>query len=369
MKKNKITKIIITSISAIIIALLIFLILKTNKLQNRIEIITGDDIIDITPLNKEFDFKLFQESLIKSLENQEQSIAVIYAKKNIEILQENNDSQEVVIETTKKLEGNGIIISNDGYILTNKHVVKEKDTEYTVILENQEFIADKIWYDDWLDLAIIKIKVIDPLLPVKIIKIQDTVKIWQIVFALKKDPDIKETIVKMWIINSKNQKFKIENNNVYVGLLKTSTAIEPWFSWWPLVNLNGEIIGINTAIDNVEYWASYSLPINQEFINQTIASIKESWKIIRPYIGIKYEDSPIWIKITEVNEWLPWKNVWLQVNDIIYGINNISVNYNNFLYQLYTFKVNKQIVLNIQRWSHKEEIQITLWAKEDLNNK
>jgi S1-C subfamily serine protease len=220
-----------------------------------------------------------------------------------------------------------------------------------------------------LDLAIIKVKVENLLVPAKIVKIQDSVKIWQIVFALKKDTDIKETIIKMWIINSKNQKFKIEKNNIYVGLLKTSTAIEPWFSWWPLVDLNWEIIWINTAIDNIEYWASYSLPINQEFINQTIFSIKESWKIIRPYIGIKYEDSPIWIKITEVIPGLNWDIAWLKVNDIIYGINNTDVNYNNFLYQLYTFKINKEIILNIQRGNHKEEIQISLWTESELDNK
>ena len=369
MKKNNITKIIITGISAIIIVLLIILILKTNKLQYKVWIITWEDTVDITPLKQEFDFNLFQNTLLKNLENQEKSLVAIYAKKNIEILQENNDSQETIIETTKKLEGNGVVISNDGYILTNKHVVQDKNTEYTIILEDQEFKVDKIWYDDWLDLAIIKIKVINPLIPVKIIKIQDTVKIWQTVFALKKDPDIKETIVKIWIINSKNQKFKIEKNSIYVWLLKTSTAIEPWFSWWPLINLNGETIWINTAIDNIEYWASYSLPINQEFINQTISSIKESWKIIRPYIGIKYEENPIWIKITEINEWFILNNEWLQINDIIYGINNIPTNYSNFLYQLYTFKVNKQIILNIQRWNHKEEVQITLWKREDLNNK
>lgn len=367
MKKNKITKIIITSAIGIVIVLLVFLILKTNKLQNRVEIITWDDVVDITPFQKEFDFKLFQESLINIIENQEKSLVAIYAKKNIEILQENEDLQEMVIETTNKLQWNGIVISNDGYILTNKHVVQEKNAEYTLILNSKEFLADKIWYDDWLDLAVIKIKTKDPFVPVKIINIQDDLKIWQIVFALKKDPDIKETIVKIWIINSKNQKFKIENNNIYIGLLKTSTAIEPWFSWWPLINLNWEVVGINTAIDNIEYWASYSLPINQEFINQTISSIKESGKIIRPYLGIKYEEEHLWIRITEIIKWFKWESAWLQINDIIYGINNIDINYNDFLYQLYTFKVNKQVILNVQRWNHKEEIQITLWTKEELN--
>ena len=122
---------------------------------------------------------------------------------------------------------------------------------------------DKIRYDDGL-VSNYKNQNEDYLTS-KIKKIQDKNTIWQTVFALKKDPDIWETITKMWIINSLNQKFKMDNNNVYVWLIKTSTAIEPWFSGWPLINLNWEIIGINTAIDNLEYGASYSLPINQVY--------------------------------------------------------------------------------------------------------
>jgi S1-C subfamily serine protease len=192
----------------------------------------------------------------------------------------------------------------------------------------------------------------------------DTVDISDVVFAIKNDPDIDEYIVKWGIINSKNQKFEIQNNNnIYVWLIKNSTSIEWGFSGWPLINLNWEVIWINTAIDNIEYSASYALPISQEFINQTLASIKESWQIIRPYLWIEYSDSDFLVKITNIIEWSPASKTELSVWDIIVWINNIPITYNNFMYNLYTYKVWKQITLNILASDHKKDIQITIWKE------
>ena len=376
MIKNKYKIIVSSTISIIIIIFFTLTFLKLNKLQNKVNTITWEDIVDITQYQKDFDFKLFEDSIIKNLWELDNNIVAIYAKKSIEIFQEweelqedskedsQENSQKVSIETVSKLEGNGIILTNDWYILTNKHVVQDENAEYKIISNLGEFPVDKIRYDVGLDLAVIKIKVKENLTPAKIKKIKEKNRIWQTVIALKRDPDINETIVKMWIINSLNQKFKIENNNIYVWFIKTSTAIEPWFSWWPLVDLNWEIIWINTAIDNIEYGASYSLPINQEFINQTIASIKESGSIIRPIIWIKYEAHPMWIKVTLVESWSNAEKAWLEVSDIIFSINNIDINYNNFLYELYTYKANKEVIFNIQKGNHKQEIQITLWTKK-----
>lgn len=375
MKKNKL-RIIITSILwAIIIILLIFLILRTNKLKHNIEIITWKDLVDITPSKETFNLSLFQESLIASIKNNKESIAWIYATKNIEIIDESGKTQQTNIKSTKILQWNGIVISNDGYILTSQHVVGDLKANYTINLNNKEFNTDKIRYDKWLDIAIIKIKVTEPLIPVKIIDISDNTQIWQIVFALKNDPETQEIITKMWIINSKNQKFKLDkenwNNNIYIWLLQTSTAIEPWFSWWPLININWEVIWINTAIDNIEYWASYSLPITQEFINQTISSIKESSKIIRPYIWIEYKQNTkqniVGITITKIIKDSPADIAWVKINDIVYGMNNNSINYNNFLYQLYTYKPQKNIILNIQRGEFKQDIQLKIWRHENIN--
>ncbi len=368
-KKNKQNTIIIVLISIIVI-ILIFLIVSLFTIRKNIHQITWDDIIDITPKEKTFDFETFQNSLLKNIETNQDSIAAIYAQKNIEIIddsvnEQESKKQETKIETIKTLQWNGIIISPDGYIISNQHVLEDINANYTVKINDQEFEVSKIWYDEWLDLAIIKINVKEELIPATIKQIDQTIKIWQTVFALKYDPENQETIIKMGIINSKNQKFKIDDNRTYVWFLQTSTAIEPGFSWGPLLDIYGEVIWINTAIDNIEYWASYSLPINQEFVNQTISSIKESGKIIRPYIGIKYEMNSLWLLITEVEENSPAQDAWLQIWDIIYGINDIPTNYNNFLYQLYTYKVDKEIVLNIKRGNFNEDLQIKLWIKEN----
>jgi S1-C subfamily serine protease len=379
MNKAKIQTIAISITWCIMATLLIFLILKTNKLQYNLEVITWEDLIDITPIQKVFDLTLFQESFLKNIKDTEQSIVWIYEQKSIELLNENIDEngeiQTTNIETVKVLQWNWIIISNDGYIITNKHVVEDLKSKYTISLtkleDNKinylEFNADKIRYDDWLDLAIIKIKTTQPLVPAKIINISQDTDIWQIVFALKSDPEIWETITKIWIINSKNQKFKINKqdweDNVYIWLLQNSTAIEPWFSGWPLIDINWKIIWINTAIDNIEYWASYALPLTQEFINQTISSIKESSKIIRPYLWIEYKQNINWIQITKIIKNSPADIAWVEMNDVIYSINDNPIKYNNFLYQLYTYKPKKNIILNIQREKFKQDIQINLWIK------
>lgn len=378
MNKNKILTTTLSLFGIAIVILLIFLILKTNKLQYNLEMITGQEIVDITPKQKDFDLTLFQEKLLNWIENNKSSIVWIYAKKEIELLADSQNTDDIKeweitnidikkskIETIKTLQWNGIIISEDWYIITNQHVVEDLKSNYTVILDDQEFTVNKIRNDDWLDLAIIKISVTQKLKPARFKNLTNTNTIWEIVFALKNNPTSQEIITKMWIINSKNQKFKMDNNRTYVWLIQTSTAIEPWFSGWPLININWDVIAINTAIDNIEYWASYSLPLSQEFINQTISSIKESSKIIRPYIWIEYNNQDDSIIVTKIHQNSPASNTELEIWDIIYGINNDNVNYNNFLYQLYTYKPNKNIILNIQKDKFKQDIQIKLWIEEN----
>jgi len=370
MNKNKILTIALSLFGVTITILLIFLILKTNKLQYNFEMITGQDIVDITPIKKEFDLNLFQDNLINSIEKNKSIVVWIYAQKEIELFEDNIDSDKPTtektkstIETIKTLQWNWIIVSNDGYIITNQHVVENLKANYTVILDNQEFEANKIRTDDWLDLAVIKITVTQQLNQAKFWQITDINKIGQIVFALKNNPSSQEIITKMGIINSKNQKFKMENNRIYVWLIQTSTDIEPWFSGWPLININWDVIAINTAIDNIEYGASYSLPLSQEFVNQTISSIKESSKIIRPYIWIQYKKGNKWVIITKINEDSPASKSELEIWDTIYWINNNNIDYDNFLYQLYTYKPHKNIILNIQKDKFKQDIQIKLWIK------
>lgn len=362
MRKSKIK-------SAIRIALFIiiagFMTLFYVKLKN-IEQNLGKEssgLINITPTEKNIDIQAIQDEFLTTIENQKNSTAAVMVKKKIKVVWEEWE-EETEIETSKNQEWNAIVISTDWYLLTNKHVVEDKQWIYSVIIENKEYPVDKIWNDDELDLSIIKIKADKTLTSAKIPSLNVETKIGNIVFAIKNDIESKEYWTKMGIINSKNQKLKQKNGNIYVGLIKSSTAIEPGFSGWPLVDVNWNTIGINTAIDNIEYGASYSMPINQELISESLSSIKENNKIVRPSLNIEYEPNDTWIKVTKIYEWSDAEKAWLKVWDIIVWINDFTVDYNNFLYVLYSHKAWKSVVLNIQQWELKNNIQVTLSNKQ-----
>lgn len=363
MKQPK--NILLSIIIFVLVGSIIFLFLKINKIENIINWSENSSLIDITPSKKTSDLTSLQSDIKNNINWCKNSIAAIYTVKTIWSITDDENWEEKEIQTIETLEWNAIVISQDGYLITNKHVVSSHEkTSYKAILQWNSYPVDKIRLDNLLDIAILKIKVKEGTIPATIVTMNNTVDIGDIIFAIKNDPDIGEYIVKWGIINSKNQKFEIQNNNnIYVWLIKNSASIEWWFSGWPLINLNWEVIWINTAIDNIEYSASYALPISQEFINQTLSSIKESWQIIRPYLWIDYSDSDFSVKITNIIEWSPASKTELSVWDIIVWINNIPVSYNNFMYNLYTYKVGKQITLNINNGDHKKDVQITIWKE------
>lgn len=357
-KKSKIK----TAIRCILfIAIAVILILLYLKLKNIEEDLCKSNnwLINITKSEENFNLQALQDEIINTIEAQKSTTAAIMKKKKIKIIWEEWE-EDTEIETTANQEWNAIVVTNDGYLLTNKHVVEDKQWIYSVIIEDKEYQVDKIWNDDELDLSIIKIKTDKTLSTAKIPPINYETKIWNIVLAIKNDKYSKEYRTKIWMINSKNQELKQKNWNIYVWLIKSSATIEQWYSGGPLVDLNWYTIWINTAIDNFEYAASYALPINQEFISETIDSIKQDNKIIRPTLDIEYEANEKWIKITNIQEWSNAEKAWLKVNDIIFWINDYPVDYNNFLYVLYSHKAWKSVVLNIQQWELKNNIQVTL---------
>jgi S1-C subfamily serine protease len=132
-------------------------------------------------------------------------------------------------------------------------------------------------------------------------------------------------------------------------------------------------VGICTATNNLEQQISYVLPITKEFINWMFTSIQKNWKISYPSFWFNFiEINAInkeqlnaytnnWISITEVMNDSEAARQWIKVWDIITWINGNEINNDTpFLYQLYWYKFWDKIVLNIQRWSKKLDIDAFL---------
>lgn len=204
----------------------------------------------------------------------------------------------------------GFFVTKDWVIMTNKHVVSDSNAKYTVILSDwSEYEANVVALDPLTDLAIIKIE--NPnkefsVLP--IIEDDKYINIWQFAIAIWNALWEFQNSVSFWVISWKNRSIEATNNWYWseklTWLLQTDTAINPWNSWWPLLNLAWEIVWINTAIVWDSEWLWFSIPLSKKRIDYIIKSIKDSWKIKRPFI---------WINYISINEEISWK-LWLKSN-------------------------------------------------------
>lgn len=194
--------------------------------------------------------------------------------------------------------GTGVIISADGYILTNNHVIEKAD-EITVKLYNQkEYKAKIVGKDKETDLAIIKINS-NGLKPAKIGD-SDKIEVGDWVMAIGSPFGLEQTVTQ-GIISAKG---RIIGAGPYDDFLQTDAAINPGNSGGPLINLNGEVIGINTAITSRSggyEGIGFAIPINMA--KKVYGDILQKGKVVRGWLGVVIQDlTPELAKYFKVNE-------------------------------------------------------------------
>jgi serine protease Do len=177
--------------------------------------------------------------------------------------------------------GSGFIISPDGYILTNNHVV-ENATEITVILHNEKTYAAKvIGTDSKTDLALIKIDAKG--LPTVKLGDSDRLKVGEWVMAIGNPFGLAETVT-AGIVSAKG---RVIGSGPYDDFIQTDASINPGNSGGPLFNIEGEVVGINTAIIEQGQGLGFAIPIN---IAKDLLSQLKKGEVVRGWLGVVIQE-------------------------------------------------------------------------------
>lgn len=185
--------------------------------------------------------------------------------------------------------GSGFLVSSDGIIVTNKHVVSRNNVEYRIKLaNNKEYQAEVLARDPIFDVALLKID--GENLPTLNLGNSNKIKIGQTVIAIGNALSEFENTVTRGVVSGVGRKIQAGGQfgevKVIDKAIQTDAAINPGNSGGPLLNLNGEVIGINTAVSEEGQSVSFAIPINQ--VKQSIQSVKETGHIVRPWLGVRY---------------------------------------------------------------------------------
>jgi serine protease Do len=191
----------------------------------------------------------------------------------------------------QKSAGSGFIITSDGLVLTNKHVVSSTTAEYTVITSDGKTYKGSVMARDPLnDLAIVKIEARN----LKTVDLGDSndLQIGQLVIAIGNALGEFQNTVTRGVLSALDRSLTASDSSSQTGseelfgLLQTDAAINPGNSGGPLVNSIGQVIGINTAVASSAENLGFAIPVNAA--KTAIESYKKSGAIVRPMIGIRY---------------------------------------------------------------------------------
>lgn len=186
--------------------------------------------------------------------------------------------------------GSGFIVSSDGLIVTNRHVVADTAAEYTVITnDGEEHAATVLARDPNNDIAVLRIEGKD--LPVLDLGDSDRVKVGQTVIAIGNPLGEFANSVTRGIISGVKREVQAGSSRSgqseqLSGIFQTDAAINPGNSGGPLFNMSGEVIGVNVAMAQGAENIAFALPINQ--VKRIIEQVKTTGKISTPYIGVRY---------------------------------------------------------------------------------
>ena len=302
--------------------------------------------------------------------------------------QPDTDEQgNVKTERTKIGGGTGFIVTADGLIVTNRHVVSDSEADYTVILnDGTEYKAETIIPDNLNDIAILRIQKDDgkPVDGLSAITLGDSDKlqVGQRVIAIGNALAEYENTVTTGIISAKGRSItagSVQSTETLMNLIQTDAAINSGNSGGPLVNIQGEVIGINTAIAAGAQGIGFAIPIND--VKSVIESVKVNGKIVRPYLGVRFmmldADKAKELQIDVDHGALltgdesagefavvpasPAEKAGLLIKDVILEVDSLKVTVDNPLHMIVSkYKPGDIITMKVWRSGKEIEVKVTL---------
>lgn len=206
------------------------------------------------------------------------------------------EGEILIPEETKKKEkvriggGSGFLVSEDGYILTCAHVIEDPEAEYTVLLDPQtKYHAKVLERDPLIDVGILKIE--GKNFPYLELGDSDKIQLGETVIAVGNALGEFEDTISVGVISGISRKITAfsglsQKATTLRGLIQTDAAINPGNSGGPLINLEGKVIGINTAMVLFAQNIGFAIPIN--YAKELFEEVKKFGKRKKPYLGVKY---------------------------------------------------------------------------------
>ncbi len=370
-KKDSKKKIIITTIMLIILWILGFYLYVT---YNNIEIYDSNYTAERTQ-------STIEEQTVENVEEKSKTVADVIeetVESVVGISKLKNAGTSIFSESTESQLGlgTGVIVTENGYILSNEHVTGSKYSKCYVTLENgNNYDGTVVWSDSSIDLSIVKIEAND----LKYITLgdSDNVKIGETVYAIGNPIGFEfRRTVTSGIISAKNRTIKLEeeeNTSYMTDLIQTDATINPGNSGGPLIYPNGEVIGINTVKISSAEGIGFAIPIN--IVKPIIESYRNTGNFQEAKIGVYAYDKEVipylengvssnfqeGIYVTEVIKNGPAESAGIKEGDIITQVDETKLNTMNDLREyIYTKQPNEEVILKINRGKIKKDIVVKL---------
>jgi Do/DeqQ family serine protease len=267
--------------------------------------------------------------------------------------------------------GSGVIVDKEGYILTNNHVVEGADKVKVRLNDGREFTATVKGQDSRTDLAVLHIKAKD--LPVAALGDSDKLEVGEWAIAIGSPFGLEHTVT-VGVISAKGRSGL--GTGTYEDFIQTDASINPGNSGGPLINIDGEVVGINAMIIQPGTGIGFAIPVNMA--KQILNDLIKQGKVVRPWLGISIQDltpeiaEQFQVKekegviVAQIHQGTGAEKAGLASGDIIKSVDDKTIkNANELIKEIQKKKVGQKIKLGVVREGKPMTIEVTTSAMPD----
>ena len=268
--------------------------------------------------------------------------------------------------------GSGFIIDKEGYIVTNNHVIENADQIKVKLADEREFEAELVGRDPNTDLALIRIKNASDLVPLKLGD-SDAISVGSWVVAVGSPFGLEQTVTS-GIVSAKGRTL---GSGPYDDFIQTDASINPGNSGGPLLNMNGEVVGINTAIIAHGQGIGFAIPVNMA--QGIVKQLQANGSVTRGWLGVSIQDlSPELaeyygmknqkgVLVAQVFEGDPADKAGIKANDVIIEVDGKSIRSSRELTKtIADIDVGKKTTVKVLRDGKEKTIDVKIAKRGDV---